>query len=354
MGVYKRGENYYILYYYDGRRIREKVGPDYDEALDAFYSRKGDIVKGKFDLHKVKPSPLFEHFTEKYLEWAQVNHRSYKTFDEPRIKCLLAFFKGKRLHEINSWIIDKFKQARKQKVSPSTINLDLAVLSSMFSRAIVWELLNDHPMKWHKVEKLKTETQKERILTEDEEQTLLASSSGWLRDMIILALDTGMRLSELTHLKWQDVDLTRQFLTVRNTKNGRDRKIPLTSRVITTLLRRKNLPDISDFVFPSGKGNHLWRVRSAYVRLLKRANIKGIRFHDLRHTFATRLVVGGTDIATVQKLLGHQDIRMTQRYSHPSSDDMKKAIRTLEKKQIHSHKTATDKEMGLKVVSITP
>lgn len=354
MGVYKRGKNYYILYYYDGHRIREKVGPDYDEALAAFYSRKGDIVKGKFDLHKVKPSPLFEDFANKYLEWAEANHRSYKTFDKPRIKCLLTFFKGKRLHEINSWIIDKFKQTRKQNVSPSTVNLDLAVLSSIFSRAIVWGLLKDHPMKGRKVEKLPTESQKERILTEDEEEVLLASSSGWLRDIIILALDTGMRLSELIHLKWEDVDLTRQFLTVRNTKSGRDRKIPLTLRVILTLLNRKKSPGATEHIFPHGQGNQLWRVRSAFVRLLKRINIKGLRFHDLRHTFATKLITQGVDLATVQKLLGHQDIRMTQRYSHPSSDDMKKAIRILEKRHLNSHKTATEKDIGLKVFNLTP
>jgi integrase len=354
MAVYKRRKTYYILYYYQGRRIREKVGPDYDEALNAFYSRKGDIVKGKFDLNKVKLPPLFEDFSKKYLEWAELNHRSYKTFDQPRVRCLLTYFKGKRLTEINSWAIERFKLDRKQKVSSSTVNLELAVLSSMLSRAVDWGALHDNPLKSVKVKKLRTNSRKERILTEDEEESLLDSSSGWLKDMIILALDTGMRLSELTHLKWEDVDLSHQFLTVRNTKSARDRKIPLTSRVISILFRRKEHADGATFVFPHGHGSQLWRVRSAFVRLLKRTNITGLRFHDLRHTFATRLVTGGTDIATVQKLLGHQDIRMTQRYSHPSSDDMKRAIYTLEKNQINSHKTATYKEMGLKVVSLTP
>lgn len=341
MGVYKRGKNYYILYHYQGRRIREKVGPDYNDALDAFYSRKGDIARGKFDLHKVYPSPLFEDFAQKYLEWAKLNHRSYQTMDQSRSKRLLRFFKGKRLHEITTWLIDKYKSERIREVSPSTLNRELSVLSSMFSRAIKWEVLKDHPMKGGKVQKLREESQKERILEEEEEEALLANSSGWLKDMIMHALDSGMRLSELTHLKWEDVDLTHQFLTVRNTKSGKDRKIPLTTRVITVLRKRMDTKEDSGYVFPHGQGNQLWRVRSAFVRLLKRTNLNGLRFHDLRHTFATRLVTGGADLSTVQKLLGHQDIRMTQRYSHPSSEDMKKAISVLEKIQIDSHKTTT-------------
>ena len=124
-----------------------------------------------------------------------------------RIKCLLRFCKGKRLHEITTWLIEKFKSQRKDEVRPARINRELAVFFPMFSWAIEWGKLSDHPMKGRKEKKFREERVKERILSSGEEKRLLKASSGWFREMVVMALDTGMRLSALVNLKREDVDI---------------------------------------------------------------------------------------------------------------------------------------------------
>jgi integrase len=168
------------------------------------------------------------------------------------------------------------------------------------------------------------------------------------------ALDTGMRLSELLNLRREEVDLGQRVLTVRNTKSGRDRRIPLTQRVLSVVRERMRDPEPSGYLFPQGKGKRPWHARLRFARACERASLAGVRFHDLRHSFATRLVTRGVDLATVQRLLGHQDVRMTVRYAHPRSEDIKKAIRTLEEMAGYSHKMDTTSKRGLRATSITP
>jgi len=354
MGVYKRGNVYYIDYYFEGNRIRERVGKNKRQAELALASRKGEIAQGKFNLERVKKTPYFEEFAKEYLDWAKINHRSWERMDAVRIKCLSNFFSGRRLNEITPWLIEKFKSERKDKVKPATINRELAVLSAMLSQAIEWGKLNEHPMKGGKVKKLREDGHKEKILTEEEESRLLSVCRGWFKEMVVIALDTGMRLSEIIELKKEDIDLNNHLIKVKHTKSGRERKIPLTERVFSILAERIKEVKDSEFIFAKGNGNKLWAVRSAFLRACKRAGFVGLRFHDLRHTFATRLVTSGIDLATVQKLLGHENIQMTLRYSHPRSEDMKRAIKILEKNAESSHKMVTKDEMKLLNLCITP
>ena len=354
MGVYKRGRIWYIDYCFEGRRIRERVGKNRRQAENALESRKGEIVQGKFNLQKIKPTPYFKDFANEYLEWAKVNHRAWERMDKIQVKYLKEFFKGKRLRDITPWLIEKFKAQRKGEVSPATVNRGLAVLSSILSRAMQWGKLIDHPMKGGKVKKLREESVKERILSADEERKLVRTCSGWFRDFVVMALDTGMRVSELVNLKREDVDLNNLVVTVRHTKSGRDRKIPMTKRVVSMIRRRVKDGGDSEFVFPQGKGKWPWRVRSAFVRACKKASLQGLRFHDFRHTYATRLVTGGIDLATVQRLVGHQNIQMTIRYAHPGSEDVKRAVRVLERSAGICHKTVTNKKRGLQIISVTP
>ncbi|MCI0656403.1 MAG: site-specific integrase [Acidobacteria bacterium] len=181
----------------------------------------------------------------------------------------------------------------------------------------------------------------ERILTGEEEPRLLKVSPPWLQDLLVVALDTGLRLGELLALKRDGVDLGRRLLKVVHTKNGRARSVPLTSRAVGALAARMRSGSGGGEIFRSGAGEAYWRVRSAFLRACALAKINGLRFHDLRHTFATRLVTSGVDLATVQRLLGHSDIRMTLRYSHPSSADVIEAVRRLEQRVRDGHQVDT-------------
>lgn len=353
MGVCKIRGKWAIDYYFQGRRIREVVGTNRRQAERALAARKGEIVQGKFNLHMVKPTPYFEDFAKEYLEWAKNNHRSWERMDAVCVRALLNCFKGKRLHEITPWLIEKFKLKRKEEVKPATINRELAVLSSIFSRAIEWGKLAEHPMKGGRVKKFREESFKERILSEEEEKRLLDACSGWFKDFVVMAVDTGMRLSELINLRREDVDLKNGVVRVRNTKSGRDRKIALTDRVISILKKIERCDEDNEYIFPHGKGEMLWAVRSAFLRACKRANLQGLRFHDLRHTFATRLVTAGIDLVTVQRLLGHQNIQMTMRYSHPGSEEIRRAVKVLEENARSSQQMDSKEKINYVIASLT-
>lgn len=344
MGVYFHHGKYYIDFYYQGKRIREKVGTNERKANKMLAVRQGMILQGRFSLEMIKPTPYFEDFDKEYLEWAKVNHRSCETMDAPRVKSLLRFFKGKRLSQINEWLINQFKKQRKEEVSEATVNRDLAVLSMIFSLALNRGILRDHPMKGGKVKMFREESKPKWILSEEEEERLLSVTSGWFKDILILALYTGMRQGELVNLKFEDIDLRNQMITVRNTKTGKDRHILMNQSVLEVLRARKESQGDTEYVFPKCKGKRPWNVRSAFVRACSKAKMVGLRFHDFRHTFNTYLLTHGTDVATLQRLTGHSDLRMLMRYSHPSSEDMKKAIRTLDRRATDVHHMDTKKD----------
>ncbi len=341
MAVYKRGKVWYIDYYYQGERVRERVGPNKQTAEDALDARKGEIAQGRFKLQAARPSPLLEDFAKEYLEWARVNHRSAKSMAASRLDRLLPFFREKRLRDLTPWLIERYKAERRKMVTPATVNRDLQVLSSLLSRAVEWGKLTEHPMKGGKVKKLPELGTRERVLTAEEETRLLKHSTPELQDLILLALDTGMRLGEIVSLTPADVDLAHREARLRHTKNGKERRLPLTARAVGILTDRGRALAAAAPYFPPRPGQRPWRLKSAWQDAVREAGLKGLRFHDLRHTFATRLVTGGADLVTVQHLLGHGDLRMTSRYAHPTSASVRHAVALLEEAGNRSHKMVT-------------
>lgn len=366
MGIYKRGKTWWIDYYYQGERVRERVGPNKQTAEDALDARKGEIAQGRFNLQAARPSPLLEDFAKEYLEWARLHHRTADNTEASRLRILLAHFPGKRLRDLTPWLIEGYKHERaralrthptrrgkvkpqaterpRQPIRPATVNRELAVLSSLLTKAVEWGKLAEHPMKGGKVRRLPQHNLKERILTPEEETRLLKASGPELQDLISLALDTGMRLGELVGLTPAGVDLARAEVRLQHTKNRKERRIPLTARAVGILTDRARgrAPDAP--YFPPRPGKRPWRLASAFGRACTKAEITGLRFHDLRHTFATRLVQAGVDLVTVRELLGHGDLRMTSRYTHASRQSCRQAIAALEREASDSHKTVTTRK----------
>jgi integrase len=194
----------------------------------------------------------------------------------------------------------------------------------------------------------------ERELTDEEEERLLKHSPPWLQDAIVFAVDTGLRPGELTHLSWDCVDLASGEVRLLETKNGRDRRVPLTARARALLLHRRAAAPEERGAFPSGPSDRPWILASAFKRARARAALTDVRFYDLRHTFATRLVRAGVDLITVARLLGHQDLRMVQRYAHPGAADARRAVQALEARQRTGHKWGTPNEKGLRLIAATP
>lgn len=345
MAIRKRGKSWIIDYYYQGKRIRETIDTNKKMAEDALEARKGEIVQGRFKLEDIRPGPRFEDFAPDYFEWAKINKRSYRREIYRYKKVLLPFFKGKRLNEINTWLIEKFKLSMAKEHKPATVNRELSLLSIMFSKAIEWGKTQEHPIKGGKVKKLREDNITERPLSDEEEKLLLDNANGFLKSIIITALDTGMRRGEILGITWNDVDLKNRTILVRNTKNGKDRRLPMTERVSYAIIALNKSRPYGDWLFYKNGNGGSWAVNSAFRRLINRIGLNGLRFHDFRHTFATRLVTSGIDIVTVQILLGHSDIRMTMRYSHPGSSEMRKAIDILNRRSKDSHKMVTSAKL---------
>ena len=168
-----------------------------------------------------------------------------------------------------------------------------------------------------------------RYLSPEEKAKLLAACSPELRRVVLMALKTGMRKSELLFLRWLDVDFGANLIKIRKSKSGRMRFIPLHPDVLKVLT---GLPKGGDYVFAGSSGDALtvdgW-VRTQFDAALDKAEIRNFRFHDLRHTFASEMVMLGADLKTVSELLGHATTAMTERYSHLSPVHKNLAINLL-------------------------
>ncbi|MBN3038478.1 MAG: site-specific integrase [Candidatus Omnitrophica bacterium] len=329
MGIKFKKGNYYIDYRAYGRRIREKIGTSRKLAESVLHKRKLAIAEGRFlDMKKKVVRIRFEDFAKEYLKIHSASKRSYRG-DFECIQILNRFFGGRYLHEITTLDIEKFKTERCKEVSHATVNRNLAVLRSMFSRAVEWKKLTENPGKPVKLFKLNN--QRLRYLEEDEMKRLLDACTGHTKPMVIVALLTGMRRGEILSLKWTDCDFKRDVIRLVKTKNNETRTIPMNSKVKSTLIRvpkRKNSP----YIFCTKTGKPYKDIKTGWWTAIRKCGIIDFRFHDLRHTFASHLVMSGVDLNTVRELLGHKSLDMTLRYSHLSPDHKKRAVDILDKR----------------------
>lgn len=219
--------------------------------------------------------------------------------------------------------IASFRDERLQSVAPSTTVRELAILRHVLEVAIRdWGLpLAKNVVKLVRRPVIRNE--RSRRLTGDEEQRLLdACDTGkipFLRTLLIVAIETGMRRGELLGLKWTDFSHNRRVLTLAMTKNGSGRDVPLSQRAFEALTEWKSRADVDQpLVFPLSAGSleQVWR------RLLIRADIKGLRFHDLRHEGVSRLFECGLNVIEVSSISGHRDIRILKRYTHLIADEL--------------------------------
>ena len=158
------------------------------------------------------------------------------------------------------------------------------------------------------------------------------ASSEHLKSILTVALNTGLRRGELLNLKWNQIDFKARMLRVEKTKSGKMRHIPINDILFNELSRLKSENGQNSYLFFNPEtGKPYLDMKTGFKGACRRAGIKGLRFHDLRHTFATRLIQAGVDIVTVQNLLGHHSVTVTQRYTHSNDEQKRKAVELLNK-----------------------
>ncbi|MFZ6016426.1 MAG: tyrosine-type recombinase/integrase [Nitrospirota bacterium] len=330
MGIYQKGKNWYIDYYFKGRRKRKKVGPSKKLAEQVLKDVQLKIAKGEYLGIYEEKKILFDDFAKEYLEYARTN-KSFSTYhrrDRVSVNHLKETFQGRYLHEITPKMIEEYKTQRLNEVTSTTINKEIGCLKHMYTKALEWGYLKRNPTK--EVKLLKQPPGRLRYLEREEINNLLDACAPHLRPIIVAGLNTGMRKGEILNLKWSDVDLKNRRITLTNTKNNEIRIIPINDTFYQELI---NLKDNSqgEYVFCNAKKKPFSDIKKAFVSALKRAGIKDFRFHDLRHTFGSHLVMKGVDLRTVQQLLGHKDIKMTMRYSHLSPGHLQEAVGKLDR-----------------------
>jgi integrase len=300
------------------------IGPNKKLAENVLAKRKLEIAEKRFLDVRKKSKIKFEELCSLYLDYSRTNKRSW-TRDRTSIGSLNRPFGGKYLYEISPLLIERYKKKRIEEVTPATLNRELACLKHMFTKAIEWEKTDYNPVR--SVKLLRENNARLRYLTCDDIQRLYENCADHLKPIVLTALYTGMRRGEILKLKWEDVDLDQKIIFVRNTKNNEVREIPLNNLLTNTLSSIKfTLP----YVFCNEDGKPYGSVRKSFDTALKKAGIEDFRFHDLRHTFASHLVMSGVDLMTVKELLGHKTIKMTLRYAHLSPSHKRRAIEALE------------------------
>lgn len=208
----------------------------------------------------------------------------------------------------------------------SNINRELTVLKRMFNLAIEWGLTSSNPVK--RVKFFKVNNEPMRVLSEEELSKLYEAASPHLKPILLCAVSTGLRRSELLNLLWSDVDLKNDTITVRDSKNYDFRIISINPALKEELIRIKENCS-SEYLF-GFNGHSVKEIKRSFETALRKSGIPVCRFHDLRHTFATTLVMKGVDLVTLQELLGHKSILMTKRYFRPTPEQKKKAVESLD------------------------
>lgn len=282
--------------------------------------------------------PTVKGFTERFLTYSS-NHNKASTLAAKQQLLdshLLPAFGNLRLDRVGQADIESFKaRKRKEGLSPKTINNALTVLRTLFAVAVEQEVLQHAP----RVKLLKAEKPEFDFLTFEEAERLIAAAEPSWRAMVLVGLHTGLRRGELIALQWDAVDLVAGRLVVKRNvwrghfgspKGGRSREVPLNAVALDALKVHRHLR--GPFVFCDDQGAFLKNdtCRNAILRASKRAGLRPIGWHTLRHSFASHLVMRGVPLKAVQELLGHASIEMTMRYAHLSPDVKKDAVRALE------------------------
>jgi integrase len=309
-----------------GRRRREKIGPSKKLAAAVLAKRKVQIAENKYlDLRNATTPTKFKQFADEYKQYASANYRSVRPFLS-HLKRLTAAFGHKYLDSITPQDIEKYKLERAKDRSTSTVNRDLTYLKRLFNLAIKWGKATKNPVR--EVKFFKEPSERLRYLSEKEYKTLLIYLDNDIKPIVQTAFYTGMRLGEILNLKWVDIDFNSNIILVKQTKTGSIRDIPINSHlksILQSIPRHIETP----YVFCKPDGTRRTSLRKAFSSALRRAGITDIRFQDLRHTFASRLVMSGADLKTVQELMGHKSIKMTLGYSHLSNTHKSKLVEQL-------------------------
>lgn len=328
---------------------------------------QAEKTRNRLEAKVVQSSTLSSFIDGRYGLWASSRLKSWP-LSKQTVKRDFKHLLHRPLGDISQWDMQKWSsEATKAKLKPSTINRRVAIIKGIVSKAHEWCVIKENVLRGMKNIKIDDKA-RVRYLTNNEEKKLRKSLddrqerqrserinhiawckarsidvphefegkfTDYLKPMVLLVINTGMRRGELFDLQWGDVDFKTKVVTVEGgtAKSGKTRHLPLNEEAYSILLAWRNLSDSIGLVFPSPMtGKRLNNIKRSWGGVIESSNIKSFRFHDLRHHFASQLVMAGVDLNTVRELLGHSDIATTLRYAHLAPEHKAAAVAMLNKK----------------------
>jgi integrase len=318
------------------RRYREAIPEAHTkyEAEQAEIEAKKAVFEGRYG--RATGEADFMDFIHKvFLPWSKQNKRRWYD-DELWAVAIEPWFKGKTFAEISPLAVEKFKMDRSNSITkrgttrkPGSVNRDLEILSRVFSLAIDFGVTAENPCR--KVRRLRMDNERRRYLLDEEEAALLpqlaVATRAPLTDLVTVALGTGMRRGDQFGLRVSKVDFQRNSIWVPNSKTGRDYAIPMNADVRAVMERHCPGKRPDDYVFANPRTRTPYiDLKRAFKKACTGAGIVDLHWHDLRHTFGTRLAEAGYSEATIAELMGHSNPKTTRRYTHATVRSLRSAV----------------------------
>jgi integrase len=330
-GLYKRGEVWWMTY-------RDAIGTQRFEscktsnkktAEERLVDRRKEAQEGLTPAAPIKPFAL-EELKERYLSF--VGHQRGVATKKIHFAHFNRVWGNPPIHSLTVEVLDQYRALRLgEKIGPATINREMATLKHALSKAVDWKLLRKTSREeLTSIKKYQEPDGRLRYLSgEAEAERLLQACDDSLRSIVVTALHTGMRKGELLGLTWDVVDMTHGFIRLKQTKNGKARALPFNETLWSLFSGLRTRQDVP-WVFHDVAGNRWNDIRHPFDRACETAGLTDFHFHDLRHTFASWLIMRGVPLATVSNLLGHTTPTMTLRYAHLSPKHLTSSVRVLD------------------------
>lgn len=324
MSQYRRGKIWWYKFQWRGASIRESSGSTSRAVARKMETKHRERLEDEWRSGVVKRSfaELMVAFIEEHC--AGIKESSRKRYNTS-IKMLREHFGSLYIHQINRAVVQDYVAGRRKEATDATIRRDLACLSSALSHAVEKEWIEHNVMKSISLRSVKESKPRVRWLRPNEYVKVLDKAPAYLKPMIIILVETGMRLGELLALERKDVDLDRREIYLTKTKTDAPRTIPLSDIGWAQFRAQLQTPSIvTPLVFYTRKST-AYSVTFISVKLgevFRKAGIKDFRAHDLRHTFASWYMQNGGRLERLQAILGHSRLEQTRKYAHLSTADL--------------------------------
>lgn len=342
MAIRRRGNSWQIDYYDPlGKRIRKTFRRRKDAEAE-LGKRISLLAEGRYLDVKPDTKVTLEELCQKYADIYK-NQRSFNRSKRSHLENFKAYFGRSRListigrHDIVSYFaylqekpvsLSKTGRIVKRR-SPAAVNREMSCLRHLFSEAVSWGMLEKSPFSGGKSLRLKENNARLRFLTDAEIKRLLDACPDHLRPIVACAVLTGMRRGEILGLCWDQI--RNGFIYLQKTKTNEARQIPISEPLARLLEELRAKAGSSKHVFTYQGRAIVDNFKHSFRTALEKAGISDLHFHDLRHTFASQVLLHGGTLKDVQELLGHKKIEMTMRYAHLTQESKRAAVNLLGK-----------------------